>query len=155
MGLSTNSAMPRQDLKPYPPGATSPMTAGIVTQNNQAELQNSLIGKGGTKKYRIMRGGAVASNASPVVLVPSVPSGTVSPEATGENYKLISELAQQQAADSTYDNAKTSGDTALLQQQQEQQYKGGRKRRKSKKSRKSKKGRKSRKSRKSKKSKKH
>ena len=29
-----NSAMPSQDLKPYPPGATSPMTAGIVTQNN-------------------------------------------------------------------------------------------------------------------------
>ena len=146
MSLSTNSAMPRQDFKPYPGGANSPMTAGIVTQNNQAELQNSLIGKGGTKKkYRIMRGGAVASNASPVVLVPSVPSGTVSPEATGENYKLISELAQQQAADSTYDNAKTSGDTALLQQQQEQQYKGGRKRRKSVKSRKSRKSKKSKK----------
>ena len=88
-----NSAMPPQDLKAFPPGASSPMTAGVIMQNNQAELQNSLISnKGGSKKKRrCMRGGAVATNASPVVMVPSVPSGTVSPDATGANYKAISE----------------------------------------------------------------
>ena len=136
MNLSNNSAMPRQELNSYPEGAYSARSASIVTQNNQAELQNALIGKGGTKKkYRIMRGGAVATNASPVVLVPSVPSGTVNPDATGENYKAISILAQQQAEDAIYDTAQTSGDTALIQQQQQQQYTGGRRRRKSRKSR--------------------
>jgi len=125
-----NSAMPPQDLKAFPPGASSPMTAGVIMQNNQAELQNSLISnKGGSKKKRrCMRGGAVATNASPVVMVPSVPSGTVSPDATGANYKAISELAQQQAVDAVYDTAKTSGETALIQQQQQEQYKGGRRR---------------------------
>ena len=137
MSLSTNSAMPQQYLKPYPPGATSYMNAGIVTQNNQAELQNALTTGGFKQKHRIIKGGAVATNASPVVLVPSVPSGTVNPDATGENYKAISILAQQQAGDAIYDTAQTSGDTALIQQQQ--QYKGGRRRRKSRKGRKSRK----------------
>ena len=148
MSLSTNSAMPQQYLKPYPPGATSYMNAGIVTQNNQAELQNALTTGGFKQKHRIIKGGAVATNASPVVLVPSVPSGTVNPDATGENYKLISILAQQQAGDAIYDTAQTSVDTASLQQQQQQQYKGGRRRRKSRKGRKSRKSRKSRKGRK-------
>ena len=126
--MVSNSAMPTQELIPYPPGATSPMTAGIITQNKQAELQNSLTKGGFKKKRRCMRGGAVATNASPVVMVPSVPSGTVSPDATGANYKAISELAQQQATDAVYDKAQTPGDTALIQQQQQQQYKGGRRR---------------------------
>ena len=143
--------MPQQDLKPYPPGASSPMTAGVITQNNQAERQNALIGN--------KRGGAVATNASPVVQVPSVPSGAVSPEATGANYKAISELAQEQATNAVYDTAKNSGDTALIEQQQQQQYKIGGRRRKSSKRRRSKSKRKSskrrRKSSKSRKSKKH
>ena len=126
--MVSNSAMPTQELIPYPPGATSPMTAGIITQNKQAELQNSLTKGGFKKKRRCMRGGAVATNASPVVQVPSVPSGTVNPDATGANYKAISELAQQQATDAVYDKAQTPGDTALIQQQQQQQYKGGRRR---------------------------
>ena len=148
MNLSNNSAMPPQDFKPYPPGANSIRTAAITTQNNQQELQNSLTNntKGGfKKKHRIIKGGAtsLATNASPVVQVPSVPSGTVNPDATGGNYKAISILAQQQAADAVYDTAQSSGDTALIQQQQQQQqYKGGRRRRKSRKGRKSRKSRK-------------
>ena len=124
---SKNSAMPPQYSRGYPPGANSPMTAGIVAQHNQAKLQSALIGKGGSKKHihRFIRGG---TNASPVVLVPNVPSGSVSPQATGANYKEIAILAQQQAVNSVYDNAKTSGDTALIQQQQQEQYKGGRRR---------------------------
>ena len=133
--MVSNSAMPAQELIPYPPGATSPMTAGIITQNTQAELQNSLTKGGFKKKRRCMRGGAVATNASPVVQVPSVPSGTVNPAATEGNYKAISILAQQQATDAVYDTAQTDGDTALIQQQQQQQYTGGRRRRKSRKSR--------------------
>ena len=156
MNLSNKSAMPPQDFKPYPPGANSIRTAAIITQNNQQELQNALTNntKGGFKqKHRIIKGGATSptTNASPVILVPSVPSGTVNPDATGENYKAISILAQQQAADAIYDTAQTSGDTALIQQQ----YKGGRRRRKGRKSRKSRKSRKGRKSRKSRKLKRH
>jgi hypothetical protein len=160
MVISKVSAMPQQDLKPYPPGASSPMTAGVITQNNQAERQNALIGNTGGSK----RGGAVATNASPVVQVPSVPSGAVSPEATGANYKAISELAQEQATNAVYDTAKNSGDTALIEQQQGQQYKVGGRRRKSSKRRRSKSKRRSskrksskrrRKSSKSRKSKKH
>ena len=105
-----NSAMPQQYAPSYPPGANSPMTAGIVAQHNQAKLQTALT-KGGYKKKH--RGGEGAA----VVLVPNVPSGSVSPQATGANYKEIAILAQQQLADSVYDNAKTSGDTALIQQQ--------------------------------------
>jgi len=157
MSFNVSSAMPPQVKPEYPLGASSIMTAGIVNQNNQAARQNALIGTGGSKKkYRTIRGGAVATNASPVVQVPSVPSGSVSPEATGANYTEITKLAQQQVGDALYDNAKTPVETALLQQQQQQQYKGlgGRKRRKSRKGRKSRKSRKSRKGRKSRKSRK-
>ena len=138
MSFKVSSAMPQQDLPQYPLGGYSPMTAGVVNQNTQAARQNALIGTGGSKKYRTIRGGAVATNASPVVQVPSVPSGAVSPEATGANNNDLAILAQQHVGDAIYDNATTPGETASLQQLQQQQYKGtgGRKRRKSRKGRK-------------------
>jgi hypothetical protein len=121
------SAMPPQQLPSYPPGANSPMTAGIIKQQQQAEMQN----------IRNKIGGA------PVIQVPPVPSGSISPSATASNYKQITELAQTQATQSVYDTAKTQNDTSSIAAQQKAFYKGGKRSRRRYKSRR----RKSRKSR--------
>jgi hypothetical protein len=107
------SAMPTQQLPSYPPGANSPMTAGIIKQQQQAEMQNT----------RNKIGGA------PVVQVPPVPSGSVSPDATANNYKNLTQLAQQQSAQSAYDTARTNSDTNAITSQQNAMYNGGKRRR--------------------------
>ncbi len=116
--IISSSAMPLQKLPPYPDGANSPMTAGIVTQKQNAELQNTRNKIGGYKRHRRLKGGAVS------VQVPPVPTGTVNPAATDSNYKDITQLAQQQQTDMVFDNAKNPSDTASLAAKQQALHSG-------------------------------
>jgi hypothetical protein len=123
--IISSSAMPEQKLPPYPDGANSPMTAGIIAQQQNAELQNARNKIGGSKyrktkhNKRKYKGGA-----TPVVQVPAVPSGTVNQGATNSNYKDITSLAQQQQTDMIFDSAQKPSDTALLSAKQQALYSG-------------------------------
>jgi hypothetical protein len=146
-----DNASPPQVVTPFPGGANSPMTAGIVNQQNATIKQMELIGKSGgsnikskprkLKKY--MKGGV-----APVIQVTPVPSGSLNQAETTENYTQLAGLANKVEINSTYDTAKTPAQTAQLQQQQQNIYngKGGSKKyRRSSKNRRSRKGKKGRK----------
>jgi len=152
------TAMPAQKVPNYPDGANSPMTAGVILQQQQIATQQKLINpSGGRKRKRRIRGGqpGVATNAGLVIIVPSVPAGSVNPTATGNNYEAITKLAQVGASQAVYDNAQTPAATAAIAVNQKGGsgslwgcLSGGKKYRKSRKSRKI--SRKSRKNRKTK-----
>lgn len=112
-----SKAMPSQSLVPLPPGATSPMNAGYINQQNQIKSQMNLVGSS--------KGGA------PVVQVPPVSSSAPNSQLTGSNFKDLTQLAQTAQTNSTFDNAKTASDTDALQQQQQSLYKSGGAKRKS------------------------
>jgi hypothetical protein len=114
--ISAN-AMPPQQIPSYPPGANSPMTAGIIKQQQSAEMQNIRNKIGG---------------GPPVVQVPPVPSSSVNADATAANYKSLTQLAQQQSAQSVYDTARSPADTNHISAQQQAFYtgKGGKRKRK-------------------------
>ena len=111
-----SSAMPAQTVIPLPPGATSPMNAGYINQQNQIKSQMNLIGSGKRKRSR---GGA------PVVEVPPVSSSAPNSQLTGSNFKDLTQLAQTQQTQAAFDTAKTASDTASIQQQQQSLYKSG------------------------------
>jgi len=126
------SPMPEQVLPTMLPGARGPMDNGVKMQQQQTDSQMALIGEtkaGGSKHKRNKR--KMIGGEAPQVSVPPVPAGSVNPQATGENYKGLTQLAQQQQTNSTFDNAKTPSDTAALQSQQQSVYsgKGGSKKR--------------------------
>ena len=130
------SPLGEQVLQPMLPGARGPMDNGVKMQQQQTDNQMALIGEtkaGGSKhKKRKMRGGeAPVAPVAPQVPVAAVPAGAVNPQATGENYKGLTQLAQQQQTNATFDNAKTPSETAALQSQQQALYsgKGGSKKR--------------------------
>jgi hypothetical protein len=124
------SPLGEQVLPTMLPGARGPMDNGVKMQQQQTDSQMALIGetKAGGKK-RKMRGGEAP--VAPQVQVAAVPAGAVNPQATGENYKGLTQLAQQQQTNATFDNAKTPSETAALQSQQQSLYsgKGGSKKR--------------------------
>lgn len=105
------TAMPKQELLPVPGG--TPAQSVILKQQQDAELQVA----------RNKIGGSGSSSSS--IVVPSVPSGSVMPQQTSQNYAAITKVAQQQAANSVFDKAKTPADTVQLQQQQQQQQQQG------------------------------
>ena len=77
---------------------------------------------GGGRGSRGVRGGA---GQTPVVVVPPVQAGTVNPAQTVGNYTALTRVSQQQAGQSIYDTAKTPGDTAALQAQDQALHKVG------------------------------
>jgi hypothetical protein len=121
-----STAMPTQVLPTMPPGSKGIMDAGVKQQQIQTQSQMALIGKTGGSKQ--MKGGKhrayMMGGNAPVVQVPPVPSGTVNPQATGVNYKGLTELAQQQAGQAVYDTAKTPAQTASIAAQQQAVYNG-------------------------------
>jgi hypothetical protein len=142
------TAMPAQTAKPLPPGATSPMNAGIIKSQQQAQQQTALIGSGKTGGSRKkIKGGAS-------VLVPAVPAGTIDAGATQANYSKITNLAQTGAANAVYDQSGSAAQTAQIAAQQQALYQsGGKKKSKKRRSKYMKRNHKKNKSKKSKKSK--
>ena len=142
------TAMPAQTAKPLPPGATSPMNAGIIKSQQQAQQQTALIGSGKTGGSRKkIKGGAS-------VLVPAVPAGTIDAGATQANYSKITNLAQTGAANAVYDQSGSAAQTAQIAAQQQALYQsGGKKKSKKRRSKYMKRKHKKNKSKKSKKSK--
>jgi len=120
-----SNAMPQQVLTTMPPGSKGPMDAGVKMQQQQTNDQMALIGKsGGSRRNRGLR---LRGGATPVVQVPPVTAGSANAQLTGDNYKDLTALAQQQQTQAVYDSAKNPGDTAAKQAQQEAIYKGGNK----------------------------
>ena len=95
--IVASSAMKPQVLPPLSAGATSPMASAQIAQQQQIDKQMALIGKSGGGKRR-MSGGATQ------ILVPSVPAGAVNSNETAMNYKALTQVAEQQAGQSIYDN---------------------------------------------------
>ncbi len=125
--IISSTAMPQQQIPAYPAGANSPKTAGIMLQQQQNLNQMALIGKAGGSKVKrkhrkTMR--KYKGGNPPVVKVPTVPAGAVNPQQTGNNYKQLTELSQQQAGQSVYDNTKTQSQVAGVAAQQQSLYSG-------------------------------
>jgi hypothetical protein len=100
------SAMPSQTLIPLPPGASSPMAAGVINQQNQNKLQNQL--GSGKKRRRKSRGGAS------VVQVPPVSTSSPNPQLTGQNYTDLTKLASTSQSNAQYDNLAQKGGTKRM-----------------------------------------
>ena len=126
-------ALPPNTMKPLPPGATDIYKAGIVKQQNEAALQQSLIGgirrRKKMKKSRRIRKLAKKGGAAPVVVVPGAPSYSPNLEQTNKLNTDIAKLANQNESNSIFD--KTVGgnqaEVAKLSAQQQSQFKGGKK----------------------------
>ena len=128
------NAMPVQQLPTYPPGATSPMNAGLKLQQQQTANQMALIGSSGgslKRSYRAKRRHKKYSRGGAAqVQVPPVPAGTVNPQMTGNNYTQLTKLAESQSSQAVFDNARTPAQTAAIATQQKSMYSGGYTRRK-------------------------
>jgi hypothetical protein len=105
-----STAMPAATQSNYPRGAYSPMTAGVILQQQQNASQLKLINPSGGRR---LRGGQ--SNANALILVPQVPAGAVDPAATKGNYTAITNLAEVGASQSVYDSAQTKEAAAANQ----------------------------------------
>jgi hypothetical protein len=130
--VKTN-ALPPNTMKPLPPGATDIYKAGIVKQQNEAVLQQSLIGgirrRKKMKKSRRIRKLAKKGGAAPVVVVAGAPSYSPNLKQTNNLNTNIAILANQNESNSIFD--KTVGgnqaDVAKLSTQQQLPFKGGKK----------------------------
>ena len=114
-------AVPPNIQKPFPAGSNNVYNAGIVSQNNQNKLQNTLAQNGGKMRKSRLRGGA-----TPVIGVQPAPSYAVDKDATNANNIAIAKLAnnaQSQAAlDSTVNG--NQADAALISAKQQALYSG-------------------------------
>jgi hypothetical protein len=123
-------ALPPNVMKPLPPGASDIYKAGMVTQRNEAALQQSLIGgirrRKKMKKSRHIRKLAKKGGAVPVVVVPGAPSYSPNLEQTNKLNTDIAKLANQNESNSIFD--KTVGgnqaEVAKLSAQQQNIYNG-------------------------------
>ena len=127
--VQTN-ALPPNVINPLPAGSTNIFSAGIIAQQNNNQLQNSLINgskqNGGIRRRKRIRGGGT----NPVVVVPSAPS--YSPASSG-NFKGLAELANTTAQQAVFDNTVKGNQSqvgAIAAQQHNAYYgvKGGSKR---------------------------
>lgn len=127
--VQTN-ALPPNVINPLPAGSTNIYSAGIIAQQNNNQLQNSLINgsqNGGIRRRKRIRGGGTNN---PVVVVPSAPS--YSPASSG-NFKGLAELANTTAQQAVFDNTVKGNQSqvgAIAAQQHNAYYgvKGGSKR---------------------------
>jgi hypothetical protein len=121
-------ALPPNVMKPLPPGATDIYKAGIVKQQNEATLQQSLIG--GIRRHKKMKKSRrIKGGAAPVVVVAGAPSYSPNLEETNKLNTDIAKLANQNESNSIFD--KTVGgnqaEVAKLSAQQQSPFKGGKK----------------------------
>ncbi len=110
-------ALPPNIIKPFPQGSNSIYSAGIVTQNNQAQIQNILSGTnklGGKKRYK---GGATP----PLVQVPQSPSYDPNKGTTNMNNQSIYELAISSKNNAAFDGTVGAGPSATAQIATQQQ----------------------------------
>ena len=98
---SNNFGMPKQTLIPLAPGATSIRDSGIVTQNINSKMQNTLINgttKGGRRiKTKLTKGGAATITVQPV------PANGLQNTAAQQNYTALTTAAAVQNRQAAYD----------------------------------------------------
>jgi hypothetical protein len=126
--IVNTGAMPTQDISAMPAGATSPMNAGMLKQQEQIDQHMALIGNGksgGSKRNQTKRDKLIGGTVVPVVQVPQVQSGSVNPQATSSNYTDLTKLSQNIQTGAAFDEAKTPAQTAGIAAQQQALYKGG------------------------------
>jgi len=123
-------ALEPNTMKPLPPGATDIYKAGIVKQQNEVALQQSLIG--GIKRRRKMRKTRrMKGGTGPVVVVQSAPSYSPNLDATNKLNTDIAKLANENYNNAIFDKTVdgNQAEVAKLSTQQQNVYngKGGKK----------------------------
>lgn len=126
----TTNALPPNNVKTLPPGATGIGSAVIIQSNMDNNSQNNLInGQNGgiRRRKRRMRGGAfgVADNAAPVVVVPAAPSYDTNPQVTNQLNTQLAGLANTVAVQGSLDgtvNQSQDKVTPITAAQQETYY---------------------------------
>jgi hypothetical protein len=121
-------ALPPNVMKPLPPGASDIYKAGMVTQRNEAALQQSLIGgirrRKKMKKSRRIRKLVKKGGANPVVLAPAAPSYDTNPQATNANNMALTGLAVSTQNNMAFDTAKNQSQVAAISAEQQAVYQG-------------------------------
>jgi hypothetical protein len=121
-------ALPSNVMKPLPPGASDIYKAGMVKQQNELELQQSLIG--GIKRRKKMRKSRrIKGGATPVVVVPAAPSYSPNIEETNKLYGGIYDLANKNQSNAAYDGTVNGNqaEVAKISAAQQAPFKGGKK----------------------------
>jgi hypothetical protein len=124
-----NTALPPQKITPLPPGASNIFEAGMITQKNEAALQQSLVG-GIRRRKKMLKSRRFKGGAIPVIVAPSAPSFDTNPELTNQLFGGLSELAMKTQNDAAFDKtvSGTEIDVAKISAAQQAPFKGGRKR---------------------------
>jgi hypothetical protein len=99
--IISNTAQQPYKTTPFPGGANSIHTAGIVQQQNQNTAQNNLISGTGGGKRRIKRGGA--AQGPPQVQVSTLPSYTPNAGPANTTNTQIASLAVNTQNNAAYD----------------------------------------------------
>ena len=124
-----NTALPPQKITPLPPGASNIFEAGMITQKNEAALQQSLVG-GIRRRKKMLKSRRLKGGAIPVIVAPSAPSFDTNPELTNQLFGGLSELAMKTQNDAAFDKtvSGTEIDVAKISEAQQALFKGVRKR---------------------------
>jgi len=127
-----NTALPLQKTNPFPPGARNIFEAGLITQKNEAQLQQSLVGNplvGGIKRYKKMRKSReIKGGATPVIVAPSAPSFDTNPELTNNIFGGLSKLAIEAQNNAVFDETTSQLQVDRIAAEQQALFKGGKKR---------------------------
>jgi hypothetical protein len=127
--VKTDALAPNM-LKPLPPGASDIYKAGIVKQQNELQLQQSLIG-GIRRRKKMRKSRRIKGGATPVVVVPGAPSYSPNIEQTNKLNVDIAKLANENYSNSVFDNTVggNQAEVAKLFAEQQNVYngKGGKK----------------------------
>jgi hypothetical protein len=121
--------LPQQQITPFPQGAGNIFEAGMITQKNEAALQQSLVG-GIRRRKKMSKSRRIKGGAIPVIVAPSAPSFAANPESTNQLFGGLTELAMKTQNDAAFDRtvSGTQSDVAKIALEQEAPFKGGRKR---------------------------
>jgi hypothetical protein len=121
-------ALPPNKIPPLTAGANNIFQSGMMAQQNQAELQNALIGgikrRKKMRKSRRIRKLVKKGGATPVVLAPAAPSYDTNPQATNANNIALTELAVSAQNNSAFDTAKNESQVAEISSKQQAVYQG-------------------------------
>ena len=123
--IMQNPALEPATQKPFPAGANSINTAGIVSMNNAAKSQTALIG--GIKRLHKMRN---SKGGAAQVLVSAAPSYAVNQSDTNDANKQLAELALSTQNNASFDNTVNGNqaDVSIIAAKSQATYngKGGR-----------------------------
>jgi len=116
------NALPQQTIKPLSAGANNIFESGMIAQQNEANLLNSLNSlRGGIRRHKSRR---IKGGAAPVVVVAGASSFDPNPKATNDNNAAIASLANKVMIGSAFDNTTSQAQVAEIASRQQALYSG-------------------------------